>query len=142
MIDVFRGRERHVYLKPLMEGDQMPSPRDFGPQDTQDLINLKALERLQKILPVLNGLVYMKQGNYYTIEANFIFCCIENSDVILEDIQNVTLLFDIFKYQLPIEIHEDALYTLLNLVQDAPKSIKEQLLTTYSTSIEQLIVFV
>ncbi len=34
-------------------------------------------------------------------------------------------LFEIFSYQLPIELHENALYALLNLISDCSNSIKE-----------------
>ncbi len=63
MIDVFQGRERHIFTKSLQESESNPNSRSFGPQDKEDLINLKAQEKLEKILPVLNGLVYLKQEN-------------------------------------------------------------------------------
>jgi hypothetical protein len=39
---------------------------------------------------------------------------------------------DIFKCQLPIEIHEDALYSVLNLYQEASKPQKEQFIKSQS----------
>lgn len=36
-------------------------------------------------------------------------------------------IFDIFKYQIPVELHEDALYAIVNLLQDCPKQLKLQI---------------
>ena len=38
-------------------------PRLFGPQDEDDLIDQIQFLQLQKILPVLNGLLYENIGN-------------------------------------------------------------------------------
>ena len=36
-------------------------------------------------------------------------------------------MFSIFKYQFPIELHEDALYICLNLLTGATKQMKQEL---------------
>lgn len=41
----------------------MPSLREFGPQDKDDIFDVKSSEKLEKILPVLNGLLYLKPEN-------------------------------------------------------------------------------
>lgn len=71
---------------------------------------MKSSEKLEKILPVLNGLLYLKP---------------ENREAIWKEPALFKSLLEIFKYQLPIEIHENALYAILNTVADAPKQIKE-----------------
>lgn len=38
-------------------------------------------------------------------------------------------MFDIFKCQLPIELHENALYTIINVISDLTKPLKESILT-------------
>ncbi|CDW82063.1 UNKNOWN [Stylonychia lemnae] len=115
MLDVFNNRERHVFLKALTESETLPSLREFGPQDQDDIIDLKSLEKLEKILPVLNGLVYLKS---------------ENREALQKDVGLLKNLFDIFKYQLPIEIHENALYALLNIIIESPKQLKEQMINS------------
>jgi len=58
MLDVFFKRERHIICKKIEEDDDLPSITNHGPVDTSDLLNQKHFERLEKLLPVLNGLVY------------------------------------------------------------------------------------
>ncbi len=82
---------------------------DFGPTQS-DLINQRTLDELDKILPVLNGLVYMKK---------------ENRAAIIQDNKLLQTLFGIFTYQLPIELHENALYACLNLTLELSKQEKE-----------------
>jgi hypothetical protein len=56
-----KGVERHLCtLKDLKD---LPNPRDFGIQDQNDLIDQKHLATLTKILPVINGLLYLKVEN-------------------------------------------------------------------------------
>jgi hypothetical protein len=62
MIDVFMRRERHVYMKKLDLEEKRQSTRDFGPQNEDDLIDQRNLKALEKLLPVLNGLLYLSQG--------------------------------------------------------------------------------
>ncbi len=38
-------------------------------------------------------------------------------------------LFDVFKCQLPIELHENALYALLNLLSDCKPEVKDFILS-------------
>lgn len=76
MLDVFMRRERHIYTHPLKSvkdevsksGRMVPGLREFGPQSEDDLINQRSLEILEKVLPVLNGLIYSKQGIYTHFE--------------------------------------------------------------------------
>jgi hypothetical protein len=70
---------------------------------------------LEKLLPVLNGLIYLKQ---------------ENREAILTNIEHISTLFEIFRCQLPIELHENALFAILNLFQSASKQVKEFLVTS------------
>lgn len=113
MLDIFMRRERHILTKPV-KAHRKPKLRSFGPQTQEDLADLRQLETLEKILPVLNGLIYLKQ---------------ENRDAILSKIDMVMTLFDIFSCQLPIELHENALYALLNLLSAASKQLKEFVIT-------------
>ena len=62
MIDVLFKRERHILFQSFQQDDEMPSMRDFGPQDRDELMNQAQSEKLDKILPVLNGLLYVKKG--------------------------------------------------------------------------------
>lgn len=62
MIDVFMRRERHLYVEPLPKKKGMISLRDFGPRSEDDLLDQKSLSALEKLLPVLNGLIYNKKG--------------------------------------------------------------------------------
>ena len=70
MLDVFMRRERHIYVEDE-GGDKKkkgpPSLRDFGPQSEDDLIDQRSLELLVKLLPVLNGLIYLKKGKIVCI---------------------------------------------------------------------------
>lgn len=54
IVDIYKGRERHLYLKPTV-----PNLRHIGPQDKDDLVDLNVYASLQKILPVLNGLLQL-----------------------------------------------------------------------------------
>ena len=75
MLDLFNGRERHVYMESLQVNEvkgslvtPSPSLREFGPQSEDDLIDSRIVESFEKLLPVLNGLIYQKQGkNLYNI---------------------------------------------------------------------------
>ena len=63
MIDIFMKRERHIFIKSLDEDQERPNLRDFGPQDEEDLIIQSHVSSLEKLLPVLNGLIYLKKEN-------------------------------------------------------------------------------
>ena len=39
MIDLFKRRERHIYLKPMSENDSAPIMREFGPQNEDHLLD-------------------------------------------------------------------------------------------------------
>ena len=69
---------------------------------------------LEKIIPVINGLLVASK---------------ENRDQILRNGQHMKALMDVFRYQIPIEIHENALYASFNLLQDCNKAQKMQLLS-------------
>jgi len=57
IIDCVGGVERHLCtLKDLTE---IPNVRDFGVQDHRDLMDSKDRHTLEKILPVLNGLLFL-----------------------------------------------------------------------------------
>ena len=75
----------------------------------------RGIEVLEKLLPILNGLIYQKP---------------ENREAILTNIDLITTLFDIFRCQLPIELHENALYAVLNLFSSASKQVKEFIVTS------------
>lgn len=62
----------------------------------------------------MNGLIYLKQ---------------DNRAAILKDYDLLMTLFDIFHCQLPIELHENALYALLNLFSDCSNKVKEFIMT-------------
>ena len=66
------------------------------------------------MLPVLNGLICLK---------------VENRTAILKDYDLLMTLFDIFNYQFPIELHENALYALLNLFSDCSNKVREFVMT-------------
>ena len=117
MLDVFMRRERHIYLKPMdgyLDPRFRPSLRDFGPKSEDDLLDQRNIQTLEKLLPVLNGLIYLKQ---------------ENRTAILKDYDLLMTLFDIFHCKLPIELHENALYALLNLFSDCSNKVKEFIMT-------------
>jgi len=101
MLDVFMRRERHIYVKPVQDENSRPLLRDFGPQSEDDMCDQASLYALSKCLPVLNGLLYINKENRRAVQANY--------DMLMT-------LFDVFKCQLPIELHENALYALLNLL--------------------------
>lgn len=61
---------------------------------------------LEKILPTINGLLFLKT---------------ENRQKVLKEGLYLKTLFDIFKYQIPVELHEDALYAIVNVLQDCSK---------------------
>ena len=64
----------------MSESDTAPIMREFGPQNEDHLLDQKNFQQLEKILPVLNGLVYLKKGNlFYLINLT------ENRDIILKD---------------------------------------------------------
>ena len=71
MIDLFKRRERHIYLKPMSESDTAPIMREFGPQNEDHLLDQKNFQQLEKILPVLNGLVYLKKGNLFLLNKSY-----------------------------------------------------------------------
>jgi hypothetical protein len=63
MLDVFMRRERHIYLKSLpgdLDPKMRPKLRDFGPKSEDDLIDQRNVQLLEKVLPVLNGLICLK----------------------------------------------------------------------------------
>lgn len=76
-------------------------PRLFGPQDEDDLIDQIQYVQLQKILPVLNGLLYENIGNCQQI---------------LNDRALLKAMFGVFGLQFPIDMHENALYACTNLI--------------------------
>ena len=113
MLDVFQRRERHIYVKPIEEVDARPSLRELGPQNEDDMCEQPILDAFEKCLPVLNGLLYISKENRKAVQANY--------DMLMT-------LFDVFKCQLPIELHENALYALINLLQDCKPEVKEFIL--------------
>mmetsp|Transcript_39726 Transcript_39726/g.38296 ORF Transcript_39726/g.38296 Transcript_39726/m.38296 type:complete len:107 (+) Transcript_39726:1183-1503(+) len=79
----------------------------------EDLTNHRDLFKLEKILPVLNGLIYQKKENRESMYNNSVMA---------------RVLLDIFRYEFPIEMHENALFAFLNLISEAPKAFKDDLL--------------
>ena len=61
----------------------------------------KHLQSFTKILPIINGLLFLKK---------------ENRQRVLKEGVYLKTIFDIFKYQIPVELHEDALYAIVNLL--------------------------
>ena len=51
----------------------------------------------------------------------------ENRKKVLSEAAFLKSLFDIFKFQIPVELHENALYAVLNILQDCPKQVKQQI---------------
>ena len=70
----------------------------------------KHLQDLTKMLPIINGLLFLKK---------------ENRQKVLKEGQYLKTLFDVFKYQIPVELHENALYAIINVLQDCPKQLKQ-----------------
>jgi hypothetical protein len=64
------------------------------------------------MLPIINGLLFLKK---------------ENRQKVLKEATYLKTLFDVFKYQIPVELHENALYAIINVLQDCPKQLKLQL---------------
>jgi hypothetical protein len=125
MLDVFMRRERHLFFGENSESlKSRPSVREFGPQNEEDMIDQRGLEILEKLLPVINGLIYQNKGKY----ISKMILLLEIRDSILGNIEHLMTLFDVFKCQLPIELHENALYAILNLLQSASKQVKEFLI--------------
>ena len=87
----------------------MPNPRQFGPQDEDDLLDQKEYIILEKLLPIVNGLLYDNQTNCRKVT---------------EDLNSLKTLFGIYNFQFPIQMHENALYACLNLVQEASNQSK------------------
>lgn len=104
------GAERHLCT--LKDLNVVPNVRDFGIQDQNDLIDMQHLQSLEKMLPVINGLLFLKK---------------ENRTAVITDGPYLKTLFDIFKFQIPVELHENAMYACLNILQDCPKQVKQQL---------------
>ena len=107
-------RERHIYTLPLTPTSSRPYLRDFGPQSEDDLLDQPSLTTLEKLLPVLNGLLYNSQGTYLFCPPNLL----DNRRSVQSNYDMLMTIFDVFAYQLPIDLHENALYALLNLISD------------------------
>jgi len=93
----------------------VPNTRHFGPQDEDDLIDQKKLALLEKILPVVNGLVYQQA---------------ESRQMVLSNPALLASLFEMFTLQFPIELHENALCACLNVVSDTSKDMKERIVNS------------
>ena len=87
-------KERHICLKT----DSVPNIRHFGPQECEDLIDPNALASIQKIFPVLNGLIQTKGLN----------------------IVDLTEFMQVFELNLPLEVYKDALHVVLNVLLNQP----------------------
>ena len=79
----------------------IPNPRDFGVQDINDVMEERHLQTLEKLIPVLNGLLLVSKDNQIKVLSSPAY---------------LRCLFDIFRYQIPIELHENALYIVLNIL--------------------------
>jgi hypothetical protein len=64
-------------------------------------MEIKHMQKLEKILPIINGLLFLSE---------------ENRKTILSEGVHMKTLFDVFKFQIPIELHENALYALINVL--------------------------
>ena len=71
------------------------------------MLDARQFQMLEKIIPVINGLLFASD---------------KNRDQIIRNGQHMKALMDVFRFQIPIELHENALYALLNLVQDCNKA--------------------
>ena len=90
----------------------MPNPRQFGPQDEDDLLDQKQYLELEKLLPIVNGLLYDNDPNCRRV---------------ISDKNSLTTLFGIYNLQFPIQMHENALYSCLNLVSGASNQEKQKI---------------
>lgn len=88
IVDIYRKRERHIYLK----GGVIPNLRQVGPQDPEDLIDSNVYASLQKILPVMNGLLQCHSPQT----------------------QEVQDLIKVFSFNLPLDVYLSALSTTLS----------------------------
>jgi len=52
--------EVELHLCTLKDLEEIPHVRDFGLQDHNDMMDQKHLQTLEKLLPVINGLLFMK----------------------------------------------------------------------------------
>ena len=68
--------------------------------------------QLEKLLPIVNGLLYDNDAN-----------CMR----VLADMNSLKTLFGIYGLQFPIQMHENALYACLNLVQGASNKEKQMI---------------
>lgn len=59
-------------------------------------------------MPVLNGLL---------LERN-------NLSAVLKDEKRLSVLFELFKYQLPLDLYESAIGVLLNVIRATDKNMK------------------
>jgi hypothetical protein len=111
IIDVLDGAERHLCT--LKDVTTVPHTRDFGIQDHTDLIDQRHLGILEKLLPVLNGLLLeIDQAGQHTI---------------LKNQEMLRTLFSVFRYQIPIDLHENALLICHNLLQSANKAQRQEI---------------
>lgn len=110
IIDVLDGTERHLCT--LKDVAAVPNFRDFGIQDQNDLIDQRHLGTLEKLLPVLNGLL---------LETD--------ATEVLRNQEMLRTLFSVFRYQIPIDLHENALLISLNLLQRANKALRQEIAT-------------
>ena len=60
IIDCENGIERHLCT--IKDLTAVPNIRDFGLQDLNDLMDPRHLSTLEKLLPVLNGLLFEKEN--------------------------------------------------------------------------------
>ena len=71
------------------------------------MMDQRQYQMLEKIIPVINGLLFASS---------------ENRDIVIRNGQHMKALMDVFRFQVPIELHENALYACLNLIQDCNKA--------------------
>jgi hypothetical protein len=67
----------------LKDLKSIPSSRDFGIQDQNDIMEERHKVQLEKILPIINGLLFLST---------------ENRQKVLKEGVHIKALFDIFKY--------------------------------------------
>lgn len=107
IIDCVDGVERHLCT--LKDVTVIPNPRDFGVQDINDVMEERHLQTLEKLIPVLNGLLLVSKDNQIKV---------------LSSPPYLRCLFDIFRYQIPIELHENTLCIVLNMLSICNKQQK------------------
>ena len=74
------------------------------------MIDIQDLQNLEKILTVINGILFLKKENRTAVITYGLY---------------FKTLFDILKFQILVELNENAMNSCLNILQDSPKHVKQ-----------------